>query len=139
MPRLRTAARRVLAAGFVGTGANHFINPGFYLPLIPPPLPAPGFWNALAGAAEVAGGVGLLIPKLRRPAAWGLTAMLVGFLWVHVEMLANPGRTAAGRAAPAWLLWGRLPLQGVLIAGTLWAGRASPAGGPDGRAGAKPG
>ena len=135
MPRLRAAARWVLAAGFVGAGANHFLNPGFYRPLVPPPLPAPGFWNALAGVAEIAGGVGLLIPKLRRPAAWGLTAMLVGFLWVHVEMLANPGRTAAGRAAPAWLLWGRLPVQGVLIAWTLWVGRTDPGGAGRGAAG----
>ena len=127
--RLRTVARRVLAVALVGAGVNHFVNPGFYLPLIPPPLPRPAFWNGLAGVAEIAGGVGLLVPAVRRPAAWGLTAMLVGFLWVHVEMLANPARTAAGRAAPAWLLWARLPLQGVLIAWTLWAGR------PDGRSG----
>ena len=132
MARLRTAARWLLALLFVGAGANHFLNPAAYLPLVPPPLPAPGFWNALAGAAEVAGGAGLLIPALRRAAMWGLAAMLVGFLWVHVEMLTNPGRTALGRAAPAWLLWGRLPMQGVLVAWVLWVGRTDPAVRPEG-------
>lgn len=116
MPRFRTVARGVLALLFVGAGGNHFVNPQAYLPLVPPGLPGPGVWNLIVGAAEVAGGVGLLIPRLRTAAAWGLIAMLVGFLWVHVEMIANPGRTALGRAAPAWLLWARLPLQGVLIA-----------------------
>ena len=129
MPRPRTAARWLLATLFVGAGVNHFLNPELYLPLIPPALPAPGFWNAVAGAAEVAGGAGLLVPRLRRAAGWGLAAMLVGFLWVHVEMLADSGRTALGRAAPAWALWARLPVQGVLIAWALWVGR------PDGRGG----
>ena len=128
MPRVRTAARWVLALLFVGAGINHFLNPRVYLPLIPPPLPWPGFWNALAGVAEVAGGLGLLVPKLRTAAGWGLAAMLVGFLWVHVEMLANPGRTELGRSAPAWLLWARLPLQGVLIAWALWVGRGERGG-----------
>ena len=123
MPSLRTAARWVLAAAFVGAGVNHFVNPQFYLPLIPPPLPGPLYWNLFVGAAEIAGGVGVLIPKLRTAAAWGLIAMLVGFLWVHIEMIVNPERTAAGRASPTWLLWGRLPLQGVLIAWTWWVGR----------------
>ena len=131
MPSLRAAARWSLAAAFVGAGLNHFFNSHFYLPLVPPALPGPGVWNAVAGVAEIAGGVGLLIPWLRRAAAWGLVLMLVGFLWVHLEMVANPGRTAAGRAAPVWLLWGRLPLQGVLIAWTLWVGRADrPAAAP---------
>ena len=137
MSRVRPVARWILALAFAGAGVNHFVNPQFYVPLIPPPLPAPGVWNALAGAAEIAGGVGLLIPALRRAAAWGIVLMLLGFLWVHVEMLLNPGRTAAGRAAPAWLLWGRVPLQGVLIAWTLWVGRPADrsAGGTDRSAG----
>ena len=129
MPSPRTAARWLLAALFVGAGVNHFLNPQVYLPLVPPALPAPGFWNAVAGVAEVAGGVGLLIPRVRRAAAWGLVAMLVGFLWVHVEMLVNPDRTELGRAAPAWLLWTRLPMQGLLIAWAWWVGRdAAPRG-----------
>ena len=131
MPSVRTAARWSLAAALVGAGLNHFFNSHVYLPLVPPALPGPGFWNALAGVAEIAGGVGLLIPRLRRAAAWGVVAMLVGFLWVHVEMVMNPERTAAGRAAPLWLLRARLPLQGVLIAWTLWVGRADrPAAAP---------
>ncbi|NNJ27486.1 DoxX family protein [Alienimonas chondri] len=126
MLRLRTAARWSLAAAFVGAGLNHFFNPHFYLSLVPPQLPAPGVWNAVAGAAEIAGGIGLLIPWLRKAAMWGLIAMLVGFLWVHLEMIVNPDRTDAGRAAPLWLLWARLPLQGVLIAWTWWVGREAP-------------
>ena len=125
---IRTLARWSLGSLFAAAGVNHFLSPDVYLPLIPPQLPAPAFWNVLAGAAEVAGGVGLLVPRLRRAAAWGLVALLVGLLWVHVEMLVRPDRTALGRAAPAWALWARLPAQGLLIA---WAWYV---GGPRGRA-----
>ena len=132
MNRLRAAARWALGVAFVAAGVNHFLNPDWYLPLIPPVLPAPAFWNAVAGTAELAGGLGLFVPKLRRAASWGLIALLVGLLWVHVEMLARPDRTALGRSAPAWVLWGRLPFQGVLIVWAWWAGR------PDERPPAEP-
>ncbi len=128
MPRPRTVARYLLATAFAGAGVNHFVNPQFYLPLIPPPLPRPDLWNGLVGVAEISGGIGLLVPRLRTAATWGLIAMLVGLTWVHVEMLVNPDRTAAGRAAPAWLLWGRLPMQGLLIAWAWWVGRVGRTG-----------
>ncbi|QDT15157.1 DoxX family protein [Alienimonas californiensis] len=126
--RLRTAARWSLAAALVGAGLNHFFQPYYYLPLVPPALSGPGVWNAVAGAAEILGGVGLLVPRLRTAAMWGLIAMLVAFLWVHVEMIAYPDRTELGRDAPTWLLWARLPLQGVLIAWVWWVGQSEGTG-----------
>ncbi|MFH5805685.1 hypothetical protein [Alienimonas sp. DA493] len=126
MLRLRTAARWSLSAALVGAGLNHFFNPHIYLPLVPPILPGPGVWNLVAGAAEILGGVGLLVPRLRTAARWGLIAMLIGYLWVHIEMVVNPHRTDLGRATPTWALWARLPLQGVLIAWVWWVGREAP-------------
>ncbi|MEM6560673.1 MAG: DoxX family membrane protein [Planctomycetota bacterium] len=120
--RLRTVFRWITAGGFIGAGAYHFINPAFYLDVIPTILPNPAFWNALAGGAEIAGGVGLLVPALRRAAAIGLIVMLVGFVWAHVDILIYPDRSAMGRSLPYWLLIVRLPFQAVFIALVYWVG-----------------
>ena len=111
----------MLALLFVLAGVNHFRSPDFYDVMIPPPLPWPRFWTLLTGVLEVVGGVGLLLPRLRRVAAVGVITMLVVFLWVHVDMLREPPDWD-GRPVPAWLLWLRLPLQFVLIACVWWVG-----------------
>ena len=117
------ATLRWLAAGFfVVAGLVHFVRPEVYLPLIPEALGSPPFWNAAAGAAEIAGGLGLLVPRLRRAAAVGLIALLLVLLWVHVEMLLRPERPVFGRVLPPWVLWVRIPLQFVLIAWVAFAG-----------------
>ena len=115
-----TLSRRLAAALFVLGGVGHFAFPSAYRAIVPPSLPAPGVLVAVSGVAEVAGGVGLLMPRLRRAAGWGLVALLVAVFPANVHMALNPGRFGVldalgptlGRAA----LWARLPLQAVLIA-----------------------
>lgn len=111
-------ARCALAAVFVGSGGLHLLRPDFYMPLMPEPIPAPRFWIIFSGLAEIAGGLGLLQPALRRAAGLGLIFMLLGFFWVHIDMLLDPP-IINGNPLPRWLMWLRLPLQFVLIA---WAG-----------------
>ncbi len=69
----------------------------------------------LSGAAEVAGGLGLLLPATRRWAAWGLLALLVAVFPANVYMVG----LATELHIPAWVLWARLPLQVPLI-GWAW-------------------
>lgn len=113
----------VLAAVlFVTTGVLHFVRPEPYLKIMPPYIPyhqAMVFWS---GVGEVAGGIGLLIPRLRRAAAWGLVALLIAVFPANVYM-AMANIEVSGRPLPEWLLWARLPLQGVFIAWVLWASK----------------
>ena len=119
-PGLRVA-RGLAAAGFVAGGVMHFVRPGTYARLIPPGLPSPIALVVVSGLAEIAGGVGLLMPRTRRPAGWGLIALLVAVFPANVYMAARPDRfTDLG--LPTWALWLRLPLQGVLI---WWVRRVS--------------
>ena len=84
-------ALRTLAAGFfVLAGVNHFIFPAFYAGLVPPWLPAAGVLSAVAGGAEIVGGLGLLVPRLRRAAGWGLIALLIAVFPANVHMAAHP-------------------------------------------------
>ena len=80
---------------------------------MPPALPAPRLLVLLSGVAEVAGGLGLLLPATRRWAAWGLLVLLVAVFPANVHML----RLASALHIPAWVLWARLPLQPLL----MWA------------------
>lgn len=124
-PRRRKWARWVLGAVFVVAGVLHFTRPSSYLPIIPPWLPAPRTLVLVSGAAEVAGGIGVLLPPpVRRWAGWGLVLLLVAVFPANVYM-ATEGIGLDG----SWgrtLLWLRLPLQAVLIAWALWASGAWP-------------
>lgn len=105
----------VLAVFFTVAGAYHFISPATYRPLMPGYLP----WHLgliyLSGAAEMAGGIGIVLPKWRRLAGWGLIALLIAIFPANLHMLMNDV-PLSGKPVPAWILWVRLPLQGVLIA-----------------------
>ncbi len=68
----------------------------------------------ISGAAEMAGGIGLLIPVLRRAAAWGLVALLIAVFPANIYMAMDNIQFTARPLSPA-LLWGRLLLQPLFI------------------------
>src|SRR5262249_10039563 len=45
--------------------------------MVPPALGNPGFWVTLTGVAEIAGAIGILIPRTRRVAAVGLLLLFL--------------------------------------------------------------
>lgn len=120
MSRFRIFCRFALALTFVGVGLTHFLAPGSFLRIVPPYLPAPRLLVYLSGAAEVAGGLGLLWPATRGWAAGGLVALLVAVFPANVYMLQAHG---AHFPVPLWALWLRLPLQAVLIGLVWWVGK----------------
>ena|ERR1700722_7598286 len=113
--------RYLAALFFVGAGINHFRNPGFYQKIVPPGFGPPAQMVAISGVAEIAGGLGLLIPRLRDTAAWGLIALLIAVFPANIYMAFWPEKIP-GMHFARWQLWARLPLQGVMIAWVAWAG-----------------
>ena len=114
----RTILLYLAALTFVLAGANHFRMPAFYLDIIPPQLPYPEAINAISGAAEIAGGLGLVIPQLRRAAGWGLVVLLIAVFPANIYA-ALRGSMAAVKATPLEL-WLRLPFQAVFLAWVWW-------------------
>jgi uncharacterized membrane protein len=119
-----TLFRWLLALLFVAAGVNHFVNPDFYTKIMPPYLPRHYELVLLSGVFEVLGGVGLLIPRFRRAAAWGLIGLLVAVFPANVHMALHP---ELHPNIPPALLWARLPLQAVFVA---WAYRYTRPGAP---------
>ncbi len=72
----------------------------------------------LSGVAEVVGGVFALFGQTQRLARWSLVATLVGVFPANLHMALHTERYAM---LPGWLIWLRLPLQGVLIWWVWWA------------------
>lgn len=115
----------IAAIFFMGAGSLHFLSPCPYLQIIPPYLPWHPAMVYISGAAEIAGGAGLLIPPLRRAAAWGLVALLIAVFPANVYM-ATSNIPLGSAPMSKVLLWGRLPLQAVLIWWVLWATKIGP-------------
>lgn len=109
---LLTITRIIMGLLYIAAGANHFINPKFYLRIIPPILPFHEAINVVSGAAEIVLGILLLIPATSQLAAWGIVLLLIAVFPANVYHLTSGG---AGMNVPIWALWVRLPLQGVLI------------------------
>jgi uncharacterized membrane protein len=107
------------AVFFTLAGLFHFLRPALYLKIMPPYIPWPLAMVYISGAAEMAGGLGLLVPTLRRLAALGLVALLVAVFPANVYMANNPVQAGAA-SLPVAALWGRLLLQPVFIGWVLW-------------------
>jgi uncharacterized membrane protein len=121
--KLQTAFRLALAMFFVAAGAMHFLRPDFYLQIMPPYLPWPLALVYFSGACEVLVGCTVVPLATRRFAGFGLIALLVAVLPANVQMAIDP-EVVADWNIPAWILWLRLPFQGVLIAWVYWATQA---------------
>jgi len=119
--RLKRPLLYVMGPLYVVAGVAHFVAPELYVQIIPPLFPAPLALVYLSGVAEIAVGVGLLVPRTRQYAAWATIALLLAIFPANIYM-ATSGVVvdgAPGGGDPSELVrWGRLPLQAVLI---LWA------------------
>jgi uncharacterized membrane protein len=115
---MRRLARHAFTLFFVAAGVNHFVHPDFYLRIIPPALPAHGLINVVSGAAEIAIGVLIALPRTRTLGGWSAIALLVAvfpaniYLFTHQEIIPN---------VPPLLHLLRLPLQAVFIAWAYFA------------------
>ena len=99
-----------LAAAIPGTRTGHWINPHRYLPMMPPWIPLHLELVLFTGAAEIAGGIGLLLPKLRRLAGAMLALYFVAVFPANFHNALN-GLAVEGLPQAQWYYWVRLAFQ----------------------------
>ncbi|MCX8254128.1 hypothetical protein RHAL1_02381 [Beijerinckiaceae bacterium RH AL1] len=96
--RGQAVARVLSAVVFIPFGLLHIAAAQKFLPIMPPMIPFPTTVVILTGLAEIAGGIGILLPPLRKAAAIGLALYAIGVypanvyqaLWhVHVPPLPD--------------------------------------------------
>ncbi|MBB6682738.1 hypothetical protein H4O20_14915 [Aequorivita sp. 609] len=96
-------------------GMNHFRKPKLYERIMPPYIPAHSTMVMLSGVAEMVLGFMLMNKNSQEMAAWGIIALLIAFIPVHIYMLQDK---KASMKLPKWALIVRIPLQLGLI---YWA------------------
>jgi uncharacterized membrane protein len=106
----------LLAIFFVLAGVNHFLDPDFYLKMMPPYLPWHVALNYLSGFFEIVLGICLVIPRFTRLAAWAIIVLLIAVFPANIYMAMNPEPFGV---KPIWLLV-RLPFQALFIAWAYW-------------------
>jgi uncharacterized membrane protein len=108
--------RALMGVLYVVAGAAHFVLTRSYERIMPDYLPAHHELVLVSGAAEIAGGVGILVadryPAVGRAAAWGIVLLLIAVMPANVWMVQHPERFPG---VPLWAMWLRLPLQLPLI------------------------
>lgn len=128
--KLKRPLRYVMGVLYAVAGVLHFVVPELYVQIIPPIFPAALALVYLSGVAEIAVGVGVLIPDTQRYAAWATVALLIAIFPANVYMATSGvviGGMPGGGDPSELVRWGRLPLQGVLILWALWYTRTSDA------------
>jgi uncharacterized membrane protein len=116
MKRIKPISKYLLAIFMIVAGTIHFVNPAFFLKIMPPYLPLHKELVLVSGVFEVLLGVLLLIPRCSRLAAWGIMALLIAvfpaniYLYQHQDILP---------ASPIIHLL-RLPLQGMFVLWAFW-------------------
>lgn len=117
MTTLKLVLKYLMSVLFVLAGVYHFVNPNFYLRIIPPYFPWHLFLVYLTGVFEIVLGIFLPIPRFTRSAGFGLIALLIAIFPANIHMAFN---TELYPEINPIALWVRLPLQGVLIAWAFW-------------------
>ena len=115
----RSFARILLGGLLILAGVNHFLNPDWYMPLIPPYLPYPEFLNLLSGTLEILLGTGLFTKSYRKPAAIGIILLMIAFIPAHVHHIQMDGCVSEAICIPVWAAWVRLLVVHPLI--MIWA------------------
>lgn len=115
----RRVGRAVISLFYLVAGVIHIINPAPFMAIMPRAVPFHEAVVILTGVAEIAGAIGLWLPRWRRAAAIGL-ALYALCVWPanFNHMLID----AARADAPMLYHYVRLPLQIPLIWWTLWSG-----------------
>ncbi len=121
LERTRTVLRWLIAAAYLFVGIVHLRSPNGFMPIVPDWVPYPLETILLTGVCEIAGAIGLMIPRFRRAAAWGLAAYAVCVFPANIKHAVEGviiGGTQLGWSYHA----PRLAFQPVLVWWALFAG-----------------
>ena len=116
----RGYTRWAIAAIYAPFGLLHIVGSGGFLKIMPPGIPFPREIVILTGLCEIAGAVGLLLPRTRRLAGIML-ALYALCVWPANLYHALSGVNVPPLPSSWWYHGPRLLLQPVFIWAPLWA------------------
>ena len=120
MKVVKSVALYLSVIGYVYVGLLHFIQPDFFLKIMPPYLPYHLPLVYASGFLEITLGFCLFFKKLRFYAGWGLILLLIAVYPANIYLAFNETPQIALGISPFIASWVRLPLQFVFIGLAYW-------------------
>lgn len=105
---------------FLFAGAYHFVNPSFYLGMIPDYIPEAKLVNTLTGLTELLIGVLAIFGSTRKIAAYLAIALLTAFIPAHLYFIQIGSCIPDGLCVPEWLSYLRLLVVHPLLYTWAW-------------------
>ena len=106
----------LLSLFYIYVGIKHFIDPNWFLYIIPPYLVKIGIKLVyISGFFEILFGVFLLIPKYRKLAAYGIILLLIAVYPANIYLAFNEEPQKLIGISSFAASWIRLPIQFILI------------------------
>ena len=111
----------IMSLFYIIAGINHFINPVWYIRIVPPILPFKIVIVYITGILEIVLGSLLFFTNTRFIAGWGLVILLFAIYPANIYVALTNGE--AMDTTPI-IAWGRLPFQFALITLAYWHSKA---------------
>ena len=115
--KIKTISIIIMTLFYIGAGINHFINPDWYVRIVPPILPFKITIVYISGIFEVILGSLLIFPKTRFIAGRGLILLLLAVYPANIYVALTNGKAMDTTPMIAWT---RLPFQFVFIGLAYW-------------------
>ena len=107
----------IMVIFYINVGLLHFLDPNWFLPIVPPYLPFHLELVYISGFFEILFGVLLIFQNTRSFAGKGLIILLIAVFPANIYLAQTNG--AAMNTTPL-IAWGRLPIQFIFIGLAYW-------------------
>ena len=107
----------VMSCFYMNVGVKHFVEPEWFLQIMPPNFPhhyQAVYWS---GFFELLFGFLLINPKTRLIAGWGIIFVMITVFPANLYLAVTDG---AAMNISKELAWGRLPFQYIFIGLAFW-------------------
>jgi len=109
-----------MSAFYIWVGIKHFIDPQWFMQIMPPYLPFHLELVYLSGIFEIVLGVMLVFESTRAIAGWGIILLLIAVFPANIYLAFNKEPQQLLGISAFAASWVRLPIQGILIAFAYW-------------------
>ena len=123
MKKIKIASIVAMSIFYIWAGIQHFIDPDWFVQIMPPYLPFHYEAVYLSGFFEILFGLMLLLPMTRYLAAWGLILLLIAVYPANIYLAFNEAPQKALEISAFAASWVRLPIQFIFLGLAYWHSR----------------
>ena len=123
MKKVKIASIVAMSIFYIWAGIQHFIDPDWFVQIMPPYLPFHYEAVYLSGFFEILFGLMLLLPMTRYLAAWGLILLLIAVYPANIYLAFNEAPQKTLQISAFVASWIRLPIQFIFIGLAYWHSR----------------